>query len=476
MRKPMRRLVISLVIVAAVVVAVQIAVQSVKEQNRAAEIARLKESTSIAAYEKLIADQTGSKPPGPVPNVDPQDAAQPAAFPQDAAESIAAYKRLYDEMLEKWGGDYLPQEAYDILKKSQDSWTDEEWATMVQIVNERRDLLDQLRALAGHGGPAYPLDFSKGIAMEMPHLAELRNGARLFRASAIVRAAEGNYSESVEDIVAGMQLIDALAQEPVLISQLVRFAMYGIMNDAVQQSFHGGDLSPEQVSQLLTQLDGADDREVLAQSMTGEQVMGLQTFSGIRTPDDLREIWGEDPYFNETTTLGQIAKRPLLLEFYSSPLGRPWLNMDADAYSEILSRAAAVAELPYYEARPELERIENDIDNLPWARGITRTLVPRLPRTCIAQARHEATIDLMQMGLLLEQYQGQHGSYPQSLDAIAPGLGGELPVEPYTGEPYHYEASDDSFLLYSVGDNLTDDGGKHDYRTGDIVWRSVPER
>jgi hypothetical protein len=473
----MRRLVVSLIVVAVVVVAVQIVVQSVKEQNRAAEIARLKESTSIAAYEKLIADQNGGKPPGPVPNVDHQDAAQPTAFPEDAAESIAGYERLYKEVLEKWGGDYLPQEAYDILKKPTNSWTDEEWTRMVQIVNERQVLIRRLRALAGHGGPAYALDFSKGVAMELPHLARLRNGARLLRASAIVKAAEGNYSESIEDIIAGMQLGDALAQEPVLISQLVRMSMYGTMSDALQRSVHGGDLSPELVSRLLTHLDEADNRQAFAQSMTGERVMGLQTFSGIRTPDDLREIWREDPYFNRTTTLGQIAKRPLLLEFYSSPLGQPWLNMDADAYSDILSRAAAAAELPYYAARPELERIENDIDNLPWARGITRTLVPSLPRTCLAQARHEATIDLMQMGLLLEQYQGQHGSYPQSLDAIAPGLGGELPVEPYTGEPYHYEASDHGFLLYSVGDNLTDDGGvQHDPRRGDIIWRGEYER
>ena len=37
-----------------------------------------------------------------------------------------------------------------------------------------------------------------------------------------------------------------------------------------------------------------------------------------------------------------------------------------------------------------------------------------------------------------------------------------MPVDPFTGEPYHYRTTDDGFLLYSVGQNLTDDNGRHD--------------
>lgn len=89
----------------------------------------------------------------------------------------------------------------------------------------------------------------------------------------------------------------------------------------------------------------------------------------------------------------------------------------------------------------------------------------------VTQAVHEATIDLFRMGLLIEQHYTEHGSYPASLDVLARALGGAVPLDPFSGEPYQYVVSDDGFLLYSVGGNQVDDGGVHDQANGDWVWR-----
>jgi len=82
------------------------------------------------------------------------------------------------------------------------------------------------------------------------------------------------------------------------------------------------------------------------------------------------------------------------------------------------------------------------------------------------------------MGLTIERYQADHGSYPETLDAIEPRLGGSMSVDPFTGQPYHYRRSVDSFCLYSVDANLTDDGGIVDSQNvwlGDLVWRGAME-
>ena len=81
----------------------------------------------------------------------------------------------------------------------------------------------------------------------------------------------------------------------------------------------------------------------------------------------------------------------------------------------------------------------------------------------------------------LERYQLTHFAYPATLDALVPACIDELPHDIMNGEPYHYRLNaDGTFLLYSVGWNQTDEGGKVvykqdnpraiDYEQGDWVW------
>ena len=76
----------------------------------------------------------------------------------------------------------------------------------------------------------------------------------------------------------------------------------------------------------------------------------------------------------------------------------------------------------------------------------------------------------MKLGLLIEAYQEEHGRFPDTFDEIATAH--SLVVkDPFTGEPLIFRVDDGDFLLYSVGGNETDEGGRHNYGRGDIVWR-----
>ena len=75
----------------------------------------------------------------------------------------------------------------------------------------------------------------------------------------------------------------------------------------------------------------------------------------------------------------------------------------------------------------------------------------------------------------LERYRLAKGSYPTSLDALAPEFIPVLPNDALTGEPYRYRLdSADKFTVYSVGWNLKDDGGTPSSKAfgedGDWVW------
>jgi hypothetical protein len=154
---------------------------------------------------------------------------------------------------------------------------------------------------------------------------------------------------------------------------------------------------------------------------------------------------------------------------------RPFLDLIAARYADAMAELVELAALPYYESKTQVEALLRSLEGgLPIGRGFARERVPMAATLIAGHASLDAYVDLARIGLLLEAHQAQHGAAPAGLEAIAPALGGTLPLDPFTGESYVYRPLADGFVLYSLGFNGTDDQGVHNDAHGDIVWRGVP--
>jgi hypothetical protein len=78
--------------------------------------------------------------------------------------------------------------------------------------------------------------------------------------------------------------------------------------------------------------------------------------------------------------------------------------------------------------------------------------------------------DLTRVALALAAYRAEHGKYPEHLPPLVPRYIRGLPEDRFTGKPFKYRLKKKGFLLYSVGENGRDDGGKPD-RNLDIIVR-----
>lgn len=96
-------------------------------------------------------------------------------------------------------------------------------------------------------------------------------------------------------------------------------------------------------------------------------------------------------------------------------------------------------------------------------------------------AQAQTWVDEARIACALERYRFAHGIYPGSLDALAPAYIDSVPHDIMNGQPYHYQLRPDgTYLLYSVGWNQIDEGGKIVYQSanpevinytqGDWVW------
>jgi len=86
--------------------------------------------------------------------------------------------------------------------------------------------------------------------------------------------------------------------------------------------------------------------------------------------------------------------------------------------------------------------------------------------------------DLARITLALEASRGDHGRYPTRLQSLVPKYIQRLPQDRFSGRELIYRRIGDGHIVYSVGMNLRDDGGRCDAGTGgadDIVIRTGPQ-
>jgi len=60
----------------------------------------------------------------------------------------------------------------------------------------------------------------------------------------------------------------------------------------------------------------------------------------------------------------------------------------------------------------------------------------------------------------LALYQRDHGRYPAKLDELAPKYLTKVPDDVFAAKPLIYRPAEKGYLLYSVGDNGKDEGGR----------------
>ena len=96
----------------------------------------------------------------------------------------------------------------------------------------------------------------------------------------------------------------------------------------------------------------------------------------------------------------------------------------------------------------------------------------------LASKRTSAYRRLLAMDFAITEFKRKNNQLPQSLDELP--IRDSLKVDPFDGEPMRYRVEDDKFVLYSVGADLTDDGGEwkgnENWRDGDLVLNSWLEK
>ena len=167
-------------------------------------------------------------------------------------------------------------------------------------------------------------------------------------------------------------------------------------------------------------------------------------------------------------------------------LERDWgfNSLDPPTLDALLLRSGIGAP---FVVKPSLREYQHYYDQLfaelekpPWERKpvpinpkrfLNQLLFPVFDGATKREQSSTAIIRLLGCYAAVKRYRQQRGAYPPSLEALRPELG-EMIIDPFTGKPFMYRTHPKrGFQLYSVGENLNDDGGRlsANPRQGDLL-------
>jgi len=318
-------------------------------------------------------------------------------------------------------------------------------------------------------------EYRKGAALPLPHLASLRSCARMLAARAFILTETGRIDSGLRDCLTGLKISASLSREPILISGLVRIAVDTLILGQLKETLKKGEPGSRICRTLIEKTGKEMDNDMLYRALLGERVIfGMREFP--RLMREVEENKNIEP-IKELLEYGGKDKEKKTESFLKVEDGVRFLEDNELLYLRALADWIALSRKPYWEARDRLPEMEENLKKFPDEEAcLVKLLIPAFSRIFIQEARADAQLGNAEIALACHLYRTKYKVFPDSLEKLTPQFLKKLSLDPFTGKDYIYRKKDNGFVVYSVGDNLKDDGGvpqsgeKGKQADFDIVW------
>ncbi len=305
------------------------------------------------------------------------------------------------------------------------------------------------------------------LDVRFPHLAKLRQLSRFLAVDAVANARNGNPAMAMRLIRIGFMMSESLKNQAHLLSQILRTSQVASMSVALSESLRYGSIRQDQAEKLYHVLRGIHLEQAYEEGLKGDRALGIAFLASV----------AEHPRRSIHDTMRKMGSRLEPESRSPEKIGGvylSWVLRDELLYLRSMHKYIDAARLPYREIKSKGRDKSLDAD-LPGYALYCAILLPLSPGTWDSWERAPTMLDAGQVLLALSAYKDRFGSYPANLGELRTKLGWKIPEDPFSGKDFIYKRDGKGFLLYSIGPDLKDDGGKelpkNDRDNGDIVWR-----
>ncbi len=286
----------------------------------------------------------------------------------------------------------------------------------------------------------FSVRWDQGPNALLPHANAMRQMTRILGARSLLNAERGDFDSAWRDAEMALRTAEAMRDEPILISQLVRIAQTRTALEVIRKLAAVAPPNDAVASRLMQLLASLEERRPFARAVDGERLL-LGEWSFRLLENDMAGYAQKDVLHSLFGTAGRLIRL------------KPVRRMDYAIYLNLVRHAASRTERAFHEMP------QQDEPDIPRLARLTRLIVPAFGGYRRSVEEHIALTRVARTGLALIRHRAIHGSYPDTLESLAPTLLGAPAEDPFTGRPLIYRRADDGFVVYSVGPDGKDNGG-----------------
>ncbi len=301
-------------------------------------------------------------------------------------------------------------------------------------------LTDQAASMPRCG---FAIDWSNDHTLLFPrYVTEIKNLARVEHIRARISARNGDMAQAVDDIDTMFRMAKSMESQPFIIHQLVRIGVMFIAIKAIEDALLYGNMTEEQARRLFESAGDIDVAQGFKRAWLGERVYVIHLNSPER--------------FAQSAMSGGTGSVPKpvaggLVSLYSNT----FLRGDLAVYLGLFARQVDGVQLGFRQAKKSGLFDEPDV---PFYAVMSK--MGGGSSTGLMRYTTEEKLARTQVFLGLQAYKARYGGYPATMGELKSKLGWKLPVDPFSEKDFIYKRQMKGFMLYSVGPDMKDDGGR----------------
>jgi hypothetical protein len=299
------------------------------------------------------------------------------------------------------------------------------------------------------------------LSTNLSHLKHCRQVANLLWVETALRAQEQRINAALDSSRCIMIAGRSIGDEPGLIAHLVRNACRHLTVLSIERALAQGQATEEDLATTQRLLEDEQGQNTLLMALRGNRAFQDQI---------MRWVDAEDREHLAAVRNDELARvsceHPVAMALcHWFMVG--WLKENHAVMLELSNEAVEIAKLPLDEQVEPFEKLRFKAREIhfnegwpPYRYAFGTLMMPAVAKVAESFARSRADLRCALSALAAERFRIAHGRWPEKLDELIPRFLAAMPIDPFDRKPLKLRRFDDGILIYSVGPDGVDDGGK----------------